>query len=130
MKDTIYRWVHHGDPMQTLYDVGIRQDGSLVNPNHYPGDVVRAAVTAANERRRMRRSNAAKRAAGTRRHRREKTVHEIVRRIRAGQDLRNSHCRICSRVLSDSESIARGIGSECWQDVIAKLSLSNSNSHA
>ena len=89
-----------------------------------PDDVVRAAVTAANERWRVRRSDAAKRAAETRRHRREKTVYDIVRRIRAGQDLRNSHCRICSRVLSDSESIARGLGSECWQDVMAKLSLS------
>ena len=84
---------------------------------------MRAAVTAANERWRVRRSDAAKRAAETRRHRREKTVYDIVRRIRAGH-LRNSHCRICSRVLSDSESIARGLGSECWQDVMAKLSLS------
>ena len=70
---------------------------------------MRAAVTAANERWRVRRSDAAKRAAETRRHRREKTVYDIVRRIRAGH-LRNSHCRICSRVLSDSESIARGLG--------------------
>jgi hypothetical protein len=57
MKDTIYRWVHHDG--QTLHGIGIRQDGSLVKPNHYPDDVVRAAVTAANERRRVRRSNAA-----------------------------------------------------------------------
>jgi hypothetical protein len=33
MKDTIYRWVHYDG--QKLHGVGIRQDGSLVNPNHY-----------------------------------------------------------------------------------------------
>jgi hypothetical protein len=120
MKDTIYRWVHYDG--QKLHGVGIRQDGSLVNPNHCPDDVVRAAVIAANERWRVRRSDAAKRAAETRHCRRERKVYEIVRRIRAGQDLRSGYCHICRRVLSDPESKARGIGSECWQDVLSTLS--------
>jgi hypothetical protein len=119
-KDTIYRWVRHEG--QILHNVGIRKDGSLVNPNGYPDDVVRAAVIAAIERRRVRRSNSAKRAAETRRQRREKKVYEIVKRIQAGQDLRSLWCRICRRALSDPESKARGIGSECWQDVMKRLS--------
>ena len=33
-----------------IHHVGIRKDGSLVNPDHYPDDLVRVAVGAANER--------------------------------------------------------------------------------
>jgi len=32
------------------------------------------------------------------------------------------HCHICGKELSDPVSIARGIGPECWQDI---LSLAN-----
>ena len=30
-------------------------------------------------------------------------------------------CCICRKELSDSESIARGIGSDCWQDVLRAI---------
>jgi hypothetical protein len=30
-------------------------------------------------------------------------------------------CAVCSRALCDSQSIARGVGSECWQGVMDDL---------
>jgi hypothetical protein len=115
-----YRWVYHGD--QTLYDVGILSDGTLHNPRGYPDDIVRTAVVAAEERRRQRRSDAAKKAAQTRHRRIEKRVYSIARKILEGQEIGPSqHCVICGRGLDGHESIERGIGSDCWQDVLRLL---------
>lgn len=126
MKNRIYRWVSHPSapgPAQYFYDVGILADGSLHNPRGYPPDIVREAVEAANARRDARRSEAAKRAAKTRALRREKRVTEAAKRILAGEGIGESmHCEICGKALSDPESIKRGIGSECWQDVLTAIS--------
>jgi hypothetical protein len=117
---TVWRWVHH--EQQTLQDVGVLGDGSLHNPNGYPDDLVREAVAAANERRYQRRSKAAKKAAETRRRRTKERVYDVVERIEAGGSFGPaSHCCICGRGLDDSQSIRRGIGSECWQSVLAGL---------
>jgi Family of unknown function (DUF6011) len=35
-------------------------------------------------------------------------------------DPRNN-CVICGRGLDDPQSIARGVGSECWQDVVEAI---------
>jgi hypothetical protein len=128
--NAIYRWVFADDQTYDnprlapkLYDVGILADGSLHNPNGYRDDVVRARVQAANERLRQRRSEAAKKAAVTRRERQERKVYRVV------ADLRNSgklpgprgHCYICGKGLDDPESIERGIGSDCWQAVLSTL---------
>ena len=45
-----YRWVNHVGGK--LYSIGILADGTLHNPNGYPDDVVRAAVLAADARKR------------------------------------------------------------------------------
>ncbi|MGA8654376.1 MAG: hypothetical protein WB677_27810, partial [Xanthobacteraceae bacterium] len=61
-----------------LFDVGILDDGTLHNPKGYPDDQVRAAVLAAEARRRERqherRSAGAKKAAITRARRKEKRI--------------------------------------------------------
>jgi len=117
---TRWRWVSHGGG--SFHDVGVNPDGSLYNPNGYPEDQVRAAVAAAEERRGRRRSEAAGRAARTRRLRRDRLVYQAVERLRAGGRLEPAtQCRICGRGLADQESLDRGIGSECWQTVLDLL---------
>ena len=113
------RVTHQGDK---LYDVGILADGTLFNPNGYPDDVVRAAVLAADARKHERRSRAAKRAAATNSERRALKVQIIAKRIAAKQATGPARrCYVCGRQLTDQQSISRGIGAECWQDVLAKF---------
>src|SRR5262245_61706126 len=112
-----YRWINHEGTK--LYDIGILADGALHNPNNYPEDAVRAAVAEANARRHERRSLAARKAAETRKLRQERKVYRIAQRITEGHDIGpGNHCALCGKGLSDSESIRRGIGSECWQGVL------------
>jgi hypothetical protein len=107
-----------------LHHVGILPDGSLHNPNGYPDDVVRAAVLAADARHHTRRSEASKQAAITRRERQERLVYVIAKRIEQGGHFGpRSKCAICRRVLTYPESIARGIGSECWQGVLEEIGM-------
>lgn len=118
---TIWRWVRHGD--ERLYDVGVRDDGSLHNPNGYPEETVRAAIKAAEERRHLWRSEAAKRAAVTRRRRQERRVYRVVAALRNDERLPGParNCFICGKGLDDPQSIERGIGSDCWQAVLTSL---------
>ena len=116
-----YKWVWHGG--ERLFDVGILDDGTLHNPRGWPEDIVRAAVMAADERRHARRSQAAKKAAETRRQRTAKRVYAVAKRLTLqGNPVgpRNS-CVICGRGLGDQQSIDRRIGSECWQDVLSAV---------
>lgn len=119
-RDWIFRWVwHQGD--NRLFDVGILADGTLHNPRGYPGDVV--------ARRHGRKSCAARKAAETRSRRRSNRIRSIAKRLvddnGAPIGPRN-FCIICGRGLSDRQSIDRGIGSECWQDVLEAIELQTS----
>jgi hypothetical protein len=107
-------------------DIGIYADGTLWNPNGYPEEEVRAAVLAADERRKaeqqVRRRAGAVKAVATRRRRHEKRVYETAYRyMREGQLNPSQNCNICGRYLTDEESIGRGIGSECWQGILARI---------
>lgn len=100
-------------------NIGVYRDGTLYNPHGYPEDEVRAAVAAAEERRRRRRQEAAAKATDTRRHRREKRVYDVAQQITDGGSYGPAEaCVICRRGLDDPQSIHRGIGSDCWQDVL------------
>jgi hypothetical protein len=113
----MWKWVRHEGQM--YYDIGWADDGSMYNPHGYPEDVVEDALLGAIERRAERRSKAAKQAAETRRIRKEKRVYEVARQIVDGHAFGpRKHCYICGRGLGDPESIERGIGSDCWQDVL------------
>ena len=107
---------------QTLHHIGIKIDGTLWNPNGYPEGMVRTAIAGAEARAHERRSKAAHKAAATRARRRVLKINRIVQEYQAKGVLQPARtCRICSRGLSDQESIDRGIGSECWQDVLAAI---------
>lgn len=115
-----WKWIRHdGD---VLLDVGINDDGTLWNPHGEPEATVRAAIAAAEERDRHRRSKAARKAAETRRKRQERQVYKVAHEIVDGHRFGPaSHCVICKRGLDDPQSIERGIGSDCWQDVLAAI---------
>jgi len=124
-----YQWVHHGETK--LFQVGIWPDGTLWNPNGYPDDTVRTAVLEADARKHIRRSNAAKKAAETRRERRAKKVYAVAKRIVEGGCYGpRRRCVICAKALADPQSIERGIGSECWQEVLTILEQSRTTSAA
>jgi hypothetical protein len=121
MSAVVYKWVRT-DNGERLRNVGTLDDGTLHNPNGYPEHVVRKAVWEANERRRARRSEAARRAGETRRRRQEKRVYDVAAEIVHGRRFGPStHCVICRKGLADGQSIERGIGSDCWQGVLAAI---------
>ena len=118
----IYHFDETSREVQTLHDVGILKDGTLHNPRGYPEAIVRAAVETADAKEREARSNAAKKAAITRARRQERKILETARRIVANAKIGpRDNCIICGRGLGDPESIERGIGSECWQDVLKQI---------
>ena len=122
MKRQIFYWVR-SDSGEIFRNVGFEADGTLHNPNGYPTEAVRAAVEATLAHWHMRRSAAAKKAALTRARRREKLVYSAARTIAARQETGpRDHCYVCGRGLNDPDSVKRGIGSECWQDVLSSIS--------
>jgi hypothetical protein len=122
-----YKWVWlSNESNERLFDVGILDDGTLHNPNGYPEDVVRTVVLAADARRHERRSRGAKEAAKTRQQRQQRRTWQIAKRLAEKQQTGpRQHCYICGRHLDDPQSIARGIGSECWQGVLARVAVAH-----
>jgi hypothetical protein len=128
-RDRKWRWIYYNeDPAKLyhsesrLYDVGILADGSLHNPNGYPPNRVRAAIAAAIQRRKERRSASAKKAAVTRSRRHELKVDAAARKIETQTRLGpREHCYCCGKALVDAESIQLGIGPECWQRILRRI---------
>jgi Family of unknown function (DUF6011) len=126
-KDIKFRWVWSSNGTDRLYEVGILADGTLHNPRNYPDDLVRTAVLAAIERMAQWRSEAAQKAAATRARRRGKKLYTIIEKLRLGHKYGpTSHCVVCNKGLGDPESISRGIGSDCWQEILKRLEQSES----
>jgi hypothetical protein len=121
-RDSIYRWVGNPDGGSVLHNVGILADGTLHNPNNYPEDLARRAVQAAEARRHNQRKAAAQKAASTRARRHALKVTKIAQAIVAGHRFGPAeHCVICRKALSDEASMGRGIGSDCWQDLLRRI---------
>jgi hypothetical protein len=128
MKTTKYRWVRNDSTGDVFHDVGILADGTLHNPRGYPEDLVRATVLETNEYWAQRRSQAAKKAAATRSDRRERRIYEVIRKLGRGHKYGPaSHCVVCGKSLGDPESIERGIGSDCWQEIMKRMQASHSS---
>jgi hypothetical protein len=119
-KDSMWRSITHPDDRnQTLSNLGIYADGNLHNPNGYSDDLVRRAVENAQAKLMARRQASAAKAAVTRKRRAEQRVNQIAQWIVEGRKTGPSNrCHNCHRALDDQVSIARGIGSECWQVIL------------
>jgi hypothetical protein len=126
-KETRWHWVRHEG--RRIMQPVLRMDGGVIaeasSADSTPPAVVVRAVLQALQHRHERRSAAATRAAVTRAKRQERLVYEAAQRLREQMLTRRSHCRICGRALDDADSVARGIGSECWQSVLAALGRSH-----
>jgi hypothetical protein len=106
-------------PSCKLFDVWIEEDGSLHNPNNYPEDLVRVTVLRADAQTVARKLEATERAVATRRYRQQRRIHEAARRILADNGIgKQKRCFVCHKALTDTASIYRGIGPECWQHVL------------
>ena len=122
-----YRWRSMTYPNYGyMSSIGINHDNTLWNPNGYPEDIVRAAVLWADERKRAeitkRRKEGAQQAAKTRKRRHEIKLQAIVNKMLRDESIGPStHCVLCKKELSDPQSLARGIGSECWQGILSAV---------
>lgn len=122
---TRYRWIEHNGK-QIL--IGIQADGiaSCDPPGHFSEDWIRAFFFADAEKRaaerRQRRSEGAREGAKTRERRQNYRVWQAAKRYAAEQATGpRNRCYVCGRGLSDQNSIERGIGPECWQDVLSAI---------
>jgi hypothetical protein len=98
---------------------GFRHDGERIT--EIVGDLSR--TRAALQAHHARRSKAAKKGAATRSRRRVLKVKQIATRIiEAHPDIHaGPNCCVCGRHITDAESRQRGIGPECWSDVLAAV---------
>jgi hypothetical protein len=113
-EDCAVEWRRVGD----FYWVGVRYDGALRNPNGYPEATVRLAIEQALARKRKDREDSVRRGVEKRRQRRDDQIWQAVKAWRRGALVAAHACRCCGRPLTDPPSIARGIGSECWPQVL------------
>jgi hypothetical protein len=115
-----YKWIRIDGKLYV--NVGIADDGRLHNPNNYPEEEIRHELQRIRAEKHQRRSRAAKEAAATRAERRRLRVNAIVNRIVASAEIGpRLDCAVCLKKLSDPLSIERGIGSDCWQDILVEV---------
>jgi hypothetical protein len=121
-----YSWIYDRDQGRRISNVAIRiVDGELVATYDKTVETsdqrVIELVAEAEARRHERRSEAAKQAAITRSHRKKRLIYQWAEAFLRGVSLvdkPSSHCHICGKRMSDQESQKRGIGSDCWQQVL------------
>jgi Family of unknown function (DUF6011) len=94
-----------------LWNITLKADGTLVNPCGYPEEIVRHAI-----------EYKGKQGARTRQRRREKLIHEIAAKaVRDEKTGPRGNCIICNKRVDDPASIERGVGSDCWQNVLQRI---------
>ena len=116
-----WRWVLMPDGGR-VRDVSVSHEGGRLVGFDYSGpydaDAVLDRIVEVLARKRKRRSEAAKRGAATRSARRERRVYEIAKAVLSRSVSPASRCYLCGRGLTDEQSRRRGVGPECWGDVL------------
>jgi hypothetical protein len=121
-----YRWIEDQDRGHKIHSVDVRMvAGELVVVYDQSVDTTTARiielVAAAEARRHQRRSKASQRAAETRSHRKDYLVKNWADSYLRGQDMLSQpsdRCHICNRRIYDQASRQRGVGTDCWQEVL------------
>lgn len=119
-----WHWIRSKAGSQ-IRNVEIVHDGNGITSVQFQGDfdsatVVRSAFDALS-RRRDRRRESSRRGAETRKKRRELLVYEIAKAITEGRNLAATRCRLCGKKITDELSRQRGIGSDCWQEIMKQI---------
>ncbi|MGE0801577.1 MAG: hypothetical protein AB7O55_24925 [Lautropia sp.] len=119
-----WRWIR--DDAGRISNIVVEHDGTAITTvtadDGVPQDRVLAAVLRALERESSRRKAAAQAGAQTRSRRQEKRVRQIISRLAAGEVFGpRTRCLICSKALETRVARQRGIGADCWQNVLAAM---------
>jgi hypothetical protein len=101
-----------------LANIGVRYDGSLINPNGYPEEEVRAVLEAHFKTEREQRDAIIAKGVRTRARRRLDRLWQAVKAWKAGTLSPANKSRCCKKHLTDPVSKARGIGPECWEEIL------------
>lgn len=116
-----WRWVLMPDGGR-VRDVSVSHEGGRLVGFDYSGpydtDAVLDRIVEVLARKRKRRSEAAKRGAATRSARKERRVYEIAKAVLRESVSPAARCSLCGRGLTDEQSRRRGVGPECWGDVL------------
>jgi hypothetical protein len=118
-----WRWITVGDRRMTNVHIRLKHEKvveATADGGFTSAEIVRECF-AAFVRRHKRRSESAKRGARTAAKRRQLLVYEAAEALKNNALTPRTRCRICGRGLEDPASIERGIGSECWDQVLAAL---------
>ena len=109
------RWRKAGEFVGVAY----LPDGTIEAGGNDSEQVARAILKAVSCRK-LRRSASAQKAAETRARRTQAQVYEVARMVLAGRHQTPSlMCRICRKLVTDPVSRSRGIGPDCWGQVLA-----------
>ena len=84
----------------------------------FPESEVREAAFKILQRKKNLRQEAAKRAVETRAIRRKQDVYRAAKLYSQNNLTPSRRCLCCKRVITDLTSFQRGVGSECWQEVL------------
>lgn len=121
-KRIAYQWYRSNNTI--FRNVTLEHDGEKVVSFTCDSDdkeAAKAALVSVLVSEKAKRSEAAKKAALTRRTRTKARVYEVARAYIAGPSRAAMRCRICGKRMNDDESILRGVGSDCWQDVLSVI---------
>jgi hypothetical protein len=121
-----YRWIYDQDHGKRIPNVDIQLvAGQLVVTYDQSVETtterIIEIVAAAEARRHKRRSKAAKQAAQTRLRRKDRLIYQWAESVLRGQSLVDKpsyRCHICGKQLSDHASRQRGVGTDCWQEIL------------
>jgi Family of unknown function (DUF6011) len=119
-----WSWIRNGETKIT--GVRISHNGSEITEAHSDNvastNLIVSAVLGALQRRRSKRSKSALKAAETRKLRRDAKVNWIAKELISNRTFKPTYqCRVCGKKITDTESMERGIGSDCWQTVLEAI---------
>ncbi len=121
-KQIAYRWYRSNGTV--FHNVSLEHDSENIvsfSCDEDDKEAAKAGLFAVLISEKAKRSEAAKKAAETRRQRTKARVYEVARALVAGRINPAVRCHICRKIVTDDESRLRGIGSDCWQDVLRAI---------
>ena len=127
-KACAWRWVRKPDGQRSKGEISIaftNHGVTLLHSEDASDDEVKAWLVAALDRRTARRKASAAKAVATRQRNHELKVKYVASLHRAGILKPNTECSICGKAIYDEYSQRRGVGPDCWQQVMDYLAVTS-----